>query len=224
MLLDLLFPKACLSCHLPGSYICDVCTSLITRHNQTCIVCGHISLFGLTHSECQKHTPLNGAILATEYERLTRKALHQIKYKLNYAILSELLEKTLHREKIRICLQEEVFELCTEVPMHSFKEKQRGFNQATLIAKWIEKEFAITRQPLLIKTKQTAAQMHLKREERIFNVQNVFALKPNIEIKGKNILLIDDVTTTASTLEECAKILKRAHAAKVWALVIASRR
>lgn len=224
MLLDLLFPKACLSCQKHGSYICDQCSTKITRHNQTCIVCGHLSPLGRTHRECLKHTPLDGAIIPTEYQNLTRTALHQIKYKMNFAIISELLEKTLVGEKIKDCLQKQEFDISTEVPMHKFKENKRGFNQAILIAKWIEKEYQIPHQSVLKKTKHTTAQMHLKREERIFNVKNVFEIKPGISLENKNILLIDDVTTTASTLEECAKILKQNKASKVWALVIAGRR
>lgn len=224
MLLDLLFPKACLSCQKYGAYICEDCATKITRHNQTCIVCGHISLLGITHKECLKHTPLDGAIIPTEYQNLTRTALHQIKYKMNFAIVSELLEKTVKRNKIKACLQEQHFDISTEVPMHKFKENKRGFNQAILIAKWIEKEYGILHQSVLRKTKHTTAQMHLKREERIFNVKNVFEIKSDITLENKNILLIDDVTTTASTLEECAKILKENNASKVWALVIAGRR
>lgn len=224
MLLDLLFPKACISCQKYGSYICDTCSVLITRHNQTCIVCGHLSPYGRTHKECQKHTPLDGTILATEYKNLTRAALHQIKYKMNFAILSEILDITLKRKKIDECVHNESFNLCTEVPMHQFKQNQRGFNQATLIAEWIEKEYSIQHLPLLVKTKQTTPQMQLRREERIFNTKEVFAIKNCAMVKEQKILLVDDVTTTASTLEECASLLKKAKAYKVWAIVLASKR
>ncbi|MDQ3098312.1 MAG: hypothetical protein M3Q44_01040 [bacterium] len=108
--------------------------------------------------------------------------------------------------------------------MHKYKENMRGFNQATLIAKWIEKTYKIKHTPLLIKTHHTIPQMQLKREERIFNIKNVFAIIATQEVKNKNILLVDDVTTTASTLEECATILKHNGVNKVWAIVIASRR
>ncbi len=224
MLLDLLFPKQCLSCNKYGSYICDNCAAKITRHNQTCIVCYHYSPFGKTHPECQKHTPLNGAILTTEYKELTRHALHQIKYKLNYDILRELLQKTLDSKKIAQCLIQEEIELCTEVPMHPYKQNQRGFNQALLMAKWLAGHYSISYRSLLIKKHNTLPQMKLSREERIFNIKNAFLVKDPSLINGRNILFVDDVTTTASTLEECASIAKKAGAGKVWAIVIAARR
>lgn len=225
MLLDLLFPKQCISCHKYGSYLCSNCLPLITRHKQTCIACGHLSPLGKTHEECQKHTPLSGAILTTEYKDLIRAGLHKIKYRYNYDILNELLTKTLKTEKIQHCLQKEKFDFCTEVPMHRYKQNQRGFNQATLMAKWVEQTYLIKHLTLLVKTHPTTPQMQLKREERIFNVIDSFKLDPrSTSIAGKNILLIDDVTTTSSTLEECAKILKKNNAAKIWGLVLASRR
>jgi competence protein ComFC len=143
---------------------------------------------------------------------------------MNYHILNELLDKTLISEKIEKCINEEQFEICTEIPMHQYKFNQRGFNQATIIAKWVEYRYKVRHLPLLTKTKLTTAQMSLKREDRIFNIKGVFSINNPHFFIDKKILLIDDVTTTASTLEECAKLLKQAQASKVWALVIASRR
>jgi ComF family protein len=105
--------------------------------------------------------------------------------------------------------------------MHHFKQNQRGFNQTVLIAQWIEKKFAIRYQSLLLKTQKTHAQMHLNRYDRLFNQSNVFAKKANLDIQGKNILLIDDVITTGTTIEEAAKVLKTNGAHKIIALALA---
>lgn len=224
MLLDILFPKHCIECKKIGQYICNTCIKQIVKHNQTCIVCTKFSPLGKTHSHCQKHTSLDGVISPTEYKNLTRTALHQIKYKLNYHIIDELLTKTIISDKIQNCIDNEAFNICCEIPMHKFKENKRGFNQSKLIAQWINKKYKIPYQSLIKKTRQTTPQMNLKREERIFNLINAFQIKGNISVYGKNILLVDDVTTTASTLEECAVALKKHSANKVWALVISSRK
>lgn len=224
MLLDLLFPKFCLNCKKYGSYFCDQCASLIKRHKQICVVCQQIAPLGKTHPKCLSHTPLDGIIIATEYKAVIKTALHSIKYKLSYDILSELAAKTLISEKIKQCLIEENITCVTEVPMHEAKEKKRGFNQAKLICNWVQKNYQISYLPTLRKTKQTTSQMQLKRQDRIFNLIDAFQIIPNTNLEDKNILLCDDVTTTATTLEECAKILKSNGAAKVYGLVIASGR
>jgi predicted amidophosphoribosyltransferase len=72
-----------------------------------------------------------------------------------------------------------------------------------------------------MKEKETPAQMELPKEERIKNTKGVFSVKNLEKIKNKKILLIDDVYTTGATMEECAKILKRAGASEVWGVAVA---
>jgi ComF family protein len=155
-----------------------------------------------------------------------RKALHKIKYNLNYAILEELLQKTLLSEKIKYCLKQEEITLCTEIPMHKQKLNTRGFNQAQMIAKWLEKRYKLEYSQLLIKTKQTTPQMQLHRFDRYLNLKDAFQLNPKLDIsqqlQKKSVLIVDDVTTTGTTLEECAKLLKKQGIQKIWGLVLAS--
>lgn len=222
MLLDLLFPKYCINCNKTGAYLCQDCTPKITRHLQVCFVCRKYSPFGQTHSYCKALTSFNSVIIATEYKNLVKKALVKIKYGLNYAILNELLTQTLSSHKIQQFLRDQHIDLCTEIPMHHYKQNQRGFNQTTLIAQWIEKNYHVPHQSVLTKTQSTHAQMHLNRNDRLFNLSNTFEIKPNQNLHHKNILLIDDVTTTGTTLEEAAQLLKKHGAQKIIGLVIAS--
>jgi ComF family protein len=153
-----------------------------------------------------------------------RKLVGKIKYGLNYALLEELLIKTLISEKIKVCLQQENIHLATEVPMHKHKQNQRGFNQATLIAQWLQKNYNLPHHTLLTKNKQTTPQMQLTRYDRVFNLQNAFEINTKQNIENKNILIVDDVITTGTTLEECARVLKKHGAHKVWGLALASGR
>lgn len=221
MLLDLLFPKYCLNCNRPGSYICDTCLPHITRHQQICIVCRKHAPYGKTHPYCQEHTSLYAVIIATEYKNIIKKTLVKIKYGMRYDIISELLDKTLISQKIQSFLASEQITYCTEIPMHQFKQNKRGFNQALLITQWIQKTYKIPHQSLIQKVSQTHAQMHLNRNDRLFNLTHSFELLPSQQLQDKTILLVDDVTTTSTTLEEAAILLKKAGAKKIIGLAIA---
>lgn len=222
LLLNTLFPKYCLNCHKIGSYICSDCKKHIIRHKQICIICNHYSPLGQTHPQCQKHSYLDGIIIATQYKKLTKKALYQIKHNLNYNIIDDLLSNTLVSPAITKIINQQQFSFITEVPMHSKKQSKIGFNQAILITNWIKDNYSLKHQSTLQKNIQTISQKDLNRMDRLFNIQDSFSILPNLDLTNQNILLIDDVTTTGATLEECAKILKQNQAFKVWGLVIAS--
>ena len=110
------------------------------------------------------------------------------------------------------------------IPMHLKKMRQRGFNQSLLLAVELSKETKIPIiKNLLRKNKHTKNQISLKGKERKKNLKNAFIFNPDHKdlIKNKNILIIDDVFTTGTTINECAKILKDQKAKKVFALTIA---
>jgi ComF family protein len=96
------------------------------------------------------------------------------------------------------------------VPLHRLRLKEREFNQSEILASRLAKYFNI---PLiknsLIRTRPTPPQANLSKEERLKNVNGAFKLRENELLKGKNILLIDDVFTTGSTVDQCAKVLKK---------------
>ena len=108
------------------------------------------------------------------------------------------------------------------VPLFKRKLKKRGFNQAEEIAKELSRVLKI---PLisdnLIKTKETPPQVNLSEKEREENLKNAFFCKNPALIKQKKIFLIDDVYTTGSTMEECAKTLKQSGAKEIWGIVVA---
>lgn len=97
----------------------------------------------------------------------------------------------------------------------------RGYNQTKLIAKELTGITEIRNAPLLRKIKDTKEQKRLNAAERRENLKNAFAVNPKADVKGKNVLIIDDVCTTGSTLSEASRILKEAGADKVIAAVFA---
>ncbi len=105
------------------------------------------------------------------------------------------------------------------VPLHSKRLAERGFNQAQFLGGRVAKEMGWPLEHFLYRSRETKTQTNLTREQRRMNVSSAFACKG--DVAGKNILLVDDVITTGATLEECAKVLKRAGAKRVKALVVA---
>lgn len=110
--------------------------------------------------------------------------------------------------------------IVTPIPLHKKRLNWRGFNQATMIAEYFAKRFGLEYKDLLIRTKYKTPQAKLGGAQRKENIIGCFAGSGK-EITGKAILLIDDVATTGSTLEEAAKTLKSAGAGQVWAIVAA---
>jgi ComF family protein len=123
------------------------------------------------------------------------------------------LSKDLSAQLSKFIIKENIdknIDVVVPVPMHWFKKWKRGYNQAELLAQNVAK---VINKPVcnaLIRTKYTKPQFNLKKQERYENLENMFDLnKKYIDIiKGKRILLIDDIATTCSTVNQCAKVLK----------------
>ena len=114
--------------------------------------------------------------------------------------------------------------LLVPVPLHKNKLRSRGFNQSELIARAAAK--ALSHQVTMlsgaiIRQRETISQVGLSREERIENMRDAFRPADARSVKGRNVIVIDDVMTTGTTLSECARVLKQAGAEKVWAVTVA---
>lgn len=110
--------------------------------------------------------------------------------------------------------------ILTFVPMHWRRRAQRGYNHSEILARNVGKILGLEVEGLLVKKQATRRQAELSGAKRRTNLSGVFAPKTNIDIKKRQIIIIDDVTTTGSTLNECAAVLKLAGAKEVWGLVV----
>ena len=114
------------------------------------------------------------------------------------------------------------YDIIIPVPIHNKRRKQRGYNQTELISKEISKEFAnLNYKNILIKNKNAKPQSTLNKEQRIENAKNVYRIKEKINIEHKKILIFDDIYTTGSTANECARILRKQNPNKIGILTIA---
>jgi len=113
------------------------------------------------------------------------------------------------------------FDVIIPVPLHPARERERGFNQAALLAELISERMSIQSKPILKRIRYTTTQTAFDRAERMENLRNAFRLRKNMNVRSLRVLLIDDVLTTGSTLSECARVLKDAGALSVYAATAA---
>lgn len=218
-LLDLLFPKRCVGCKKVGSYICPSCASTIRYiDNQICPVCMKPAIGGATHPQCKTPWGLDGLFAAAQYDGVMRAAIRRIKYRYTYDMIHTVTQVLIDRLPHTL----PAFDIVIPVPLHSKRQRDRGFNQSALLAKDVGKHLAIpSNEEMLIRVRNTKPQFGLKKQERKTNMLGAFAPGKNSISGSKRVIIIDDVATTIATLSECAKVLKRNGARSVWGIVVA---
>lgn len=218
-----------MGCRRGGGYICANCfakISFVTSY--FCAACGKGSIDGLTHPKCRTPQGIDGIISAIEYKGIVKKLIYQFKYEPYLSDLKKSLGRLLYEgiiqnEAFNTVLEEgkEVWITC--VPLSKKRERRRGYNQSDLLGKELGGYLHVPYgSKLLIRKRETKPQFELKREERFKNMKGAFELdtKYKEKIKGKVVFIVDDITTTGSTLSECGKVLKKAGASTVLGVVL----
>lgn len=227
---DLFFPRICAGClttwlSTEYGFWCEDCLGeLPWIRSPLCPCCGRPffkSELASDHlcGECVLKTPpFAAARSAVQHAGFVRDRINQLKFggQLHWAPpLAQLLE-----EAVRY-LPDIEFDYIVPVPLHIRRLRQRGFNQAGLIARMLGKSLqSRVRFDVLIRRQWTEPQTRLSREERLRNVKRAFSVAAPSEVVGRRILLIDDVFTTGTTLVECCKTLKKAGASEVHAVTV----
>jgi len=117
--------------------------------------------------------------------------------------------------------REQTFDVIVPMPLHWTKLWSRGFNQAELLAREVAQTWNVPVRNLVRRRKATAVQAGLTNSKRRLNVQGAFQIRSKARLDGKHVLLVDDVLTTGATASACARVLKRAGAARVTVLALA---
>ena len=222
-LLDLIFPKFCVGCKTEGTWICPECDKKIFYiKSPYCPSCQRLTPNGQYCARCKPDTYLTGAIIATYYKKgPIKEAIHYFKYEgiaelkkgLGSILSDAIIARTIGKNLVLI-----------PVPLHRHRLRERGYNQAKLLADEISKNLNVpVIDQKLVKTKPSERQADLTRSQRLKNVVGLFDWTGDKdELKGKTVILIDDVLTTGATLSECAKVLRqKTSALRVWGAVIA---
>jgi ComF family protein len=228
--LDLIFPVKCIGCGLVNNgYICPPCLrSIEIKKTFQCIDCGFNVSLGQTCGLCRDRNQIDRLFVSTDYENpLVKKAIQSFKYKFIKELAHPLSE--VMASYLKFLSRDKKFSLFTEdtliipMPLDKRRFNWRGFNQAELIANLLAEKYLIKASSNIVDRKfnKTHQADILDREKRLGNVKNIFKITKPEEIKNKRIILVDDVSTTGSTLNECARLLKDAGAIEVFGLVIA---
>ncbi len=225
---ETIFPRFCANCGREGYALCPDCLSLIDiTEYRYCPFCRK-RLLGKA-GKCSTHRKkyLDGLDFAVSYQQpIVKNLIQKFKYnpfqkELAQSFATLIITHFLLTDNQTI-IEDSGNSLFLPVPLSSFRRRWRGFNQSEEIAKYLSKFFGIPFQTEnLRKIKKTSPQVELKKEARERNIKGAFILKNPQLIQGKKIFLVDDVFTTGSTMEECAKILKQGGAKKVWGLAVA---
>ena len=210
----------------PHTRVCKSCEDTFFRNTlHTCTVCGrHTETDGVC-LVCKEHSPTFIGISPFVYLGDTAGTLNRIKNgnrRLSCYYAQQMVNAFANAYGI---LQEVVF---LPIPMTKEKLRLRGYNQAQDLAEAVEEEWknaggtATLYTDVLIKTRETEAQKHLSLRAREQNLQGVFHLTKRALLKGKTVILIDDIMTTGATGDVCAELCKGAGAKEVYFLCVAS--
>src|SRR5215472_127635 len=226
---SLLYPPVCTLCGgrtRVGEYLCEQCEAKAMRivspfcqqcsepfegaitSEFTCANCAHRTIY------------FDAAVSAYRGRGIVREIIHEFKYGRRIHLrhlVARWLQAALDDDRIH----GSQFDIIVPVPLHPTRLRERGFNQASLLAALLSAQTSIASKPLLERIRYTTTQTTLDRSERMENLHNAFRLRKNADVRGLRMLLIDDVLTTGSTLSECARVLKRAGALSVHAATAA---
>ena len=203
--IEVLLPSRCVGCGAGGTYLCDACVGRARR-------AAPMSLHTGTHALDSVTAPL-------AYEGTARTAVHRLKYSGLRAIAPSMARPMAEA----LSSAHAAADVVVPVPLHPGRLRQRGFNQALLLALHVGDAVGLpVRDDLLLRLVAGAPQVDAGTiDERRANVAGAFGLAPGADVAGLRVVLVDDVLTTGSTLDSAASALKRGGARSVHALAFA---
>lgn len=227
--------------------VCGACTARFAPEQHRCITCAHtLPSAAMQCGVCLQHgTSLDACYAAVDYDYPWDGLLAQLKFGRGARLggvsgadpaAARCMARLMHqRSAITLALAQA--DWAVPIPLSALRQRERGFNQALQITHHLlapqtapsSKSSAPAivrarlRADLLVRTRETQAQMGLGRSERQLNMLNAFAVEPTLaaQVQGARLVLVDDVTTTTATLGSAAAALRRAGAAHVTGVVFA---
>jgi competence protein ComFC len=226
---NLCYPPHCAGCQAdtePGSHVCDVCAAQIRRIERPfCERCsnpfaGAISEIFECPNCADRTVHFEHAVAPFHSSGIVRECIHAFKY--NHARylreqLADWLAEALADERIAA----RPFEALVPVPLHHVRRREREYNQAEELCRELTRRTKIPTWNTLRRIRYTTTQTRLDREERMENLRGAFRVSDTGAVKDRHLVLVDDVFTTGSTVEECSRVLRRAGAASVRVICVA---
>jgi len=219
-----------MGCQKEGLLLCQDCkaTLEISEYNYCLCSKNPQRLYESKGGKCYscRDKKLAGVYSALPYREkwLTKKLIHKFKYPPHIKSLSKALAGILVEHFVLAKNNTENIwhdSVLIPIPIEKTKMRNRGYNQAEELAKELGHSINV---PLvlenLVKVKETLPQVKLSAKERQENLKDAFLVRKDEQIQGKKVFLVDDVYTTGSTMEECAKVLKESGAKLVWGIAV----
>lgn len=213
--------QSCLLCDEPADDTVPICIACETElpwlgdHCRTCAL--PLPAAGLTCGQCLKQPPAFEQVITPwtysfPLDSLITRFKHNAKWPFGRLLADLLSQFLLHRFENDLSLPE----LLLPVPLATRRLRQRGFNQAAMLARWLSDSLNIPcDERLLLRTQDTGSQQALNADARKRNLRNAFAIKPDASLQGRHLALVDDVLTTGATAQALARLLMDAGAARV---------
>ena len=206
-------------------YLCDDCWEQIeTLKPPWCRICG-LPRWSAICADCHEHPPLFGRLRAIAfYEPTLREAVHLMKYEKKQVISKHL------NQLLRAHLPEDLastgYDFLLPIPLHTNRLRQRGFNQAEQIAQGVAQAWGVpVRTDILFRIRDTVPLSSLgSHEERLKNIAGAFEVRSPDSMQGQKILLIDDIFTTGTTINEALKVLQVASPDRIDVLTLTRTR
>ncbi len=199
--------------------ICDDCLAKALRQRSTygqCARCGSFGVYSGTCRNCREWPAYYiGNIAVWPYQAAYKQVIKEFKFH-NMPWLADVLAQVMLP-----CLPKD-YDLLVPVPLHPNRLQERGYNQSERLVRSLSRTSGIPWQNSLMRVRDTPHQTGLGRAERLQNLHNAFACSKDADVKGKKIILIDDVFTTGTTLYSCAKVLHQHGAKEIVSCTLAS--
>ena len=210
-LLKLLFPPKCM-----------LCGKVLGEEEEICASCREKVLLNTAPPRVEKGAFFDKAAAGLWYENEVRQAVQRLKYHEKQSYARPLARVMAYAVRHKL---EEDIDLVTFVPTNAATLRERGYNQAELLARELATMLDKPCLPTLEKVRETRPMHGLRPEERRANVLGAYRLCcPETAVAGKRVLVADDILTTGSTLSECARMLKTAGASRVLCVCAAAAR
>lgn len=196
-------PERCVGCGRVGLGLCVLCSENLEHSTSRCYRCHRVSLQSQVCQKCRKSVKLKHVWVVCNYEGLSKELIHKLKFERSGYLSREIA--TLIAEKLPILDRDTI--IC-HVPTASNHIRLRGYDQALLIARDLAKITGLKHQDLFTRTTKLR-QVGASRQQRYKQAELSYEISKKVTIKGKKVLLVDDVLTSGATLETLANLLHK---------------
>jgi ComF family protein len=207
-------PHDCLACGREGNLLCSPCSGTLQALPEQCYRCQTIMNKSLTCPACRQTSSLHSVQVAAVYGAVAKSLIWKLK------LAGAQAAARIMAQRMVGLLPATPGAIIVPVPTATSRIRQRGYDQATLLARELSRQTRLPYYRCLARSGQTH-QHGLRRQERLGQLTTAFRVNKPVQVRRSHIILVDDVTTTGATLEAAAAVLRSAGAARIEAVVFA---